>query len=280
LLHSNIDRYWALWQDCYDYDKVPPSQITNNIFPLTWLQLGAKTNYTIDQKMPYNYPTLPVMGQRLSVSGSTPCPRDMHFIGNATQSGYNGMNYRYSTDRIVAAMNSDPTFAGICNFDTIVNVPIPGRKRSVEDVPQYIFNNTVAQQQLNQIKTQYGYHTTHQKVHYLALWECSRQNMVAKRNYTVPVEWCTMNGHDPSEWMTTCEREGWLNGWGTLAWLDDQAYSKQALATASWAVPVAIVIVVVIVLGAIGLYSLYFYQKKRLQRVEGGDDLQEPLVEL
>jgi len=289
-----MDRYWAIWQDCYDYDKVLPYLITNVIFPQTWTAgLFITKSYTIDGDMPYNYPGLPDLSTRLSVGGSppsSPTPRNMHFIGNSFQEGYNGMYYCYGPDLLVTTMTSTPSFAGVCNFDnTIVNVPVPGKKRQSDDInlPKNVFNNSAAQQQLNQINYQYGYHTSHQKVHYLALWECSRQNSVPNRNYTIPEGWLVMNGQDPSQWMTTCQREGWLEGWATLAWLDDQQYAnQQVVAKVEWIVPVVVVVVVIVVLGAIGLSSLFFYKKKQIEHV-GGDDreelreeLQEPLVEL
>lgn len=53
LHHCNVDRIWALWQDCYDYDKVARSAITSAIYSPTGT--NAATAGLLDTAMP-GYP--------------------------------------------------------------------------------------------------------------------------------------------------------------------------------------------------------------------------------
>jgi len=280
LHHCNMDRFWALWQDCYDYDKVDPSQITNSIFSYNWT-VGYGSNiitYTIDEPMLYYYPSTTIPATRLTVPGNPnpfPRPRDMHFIGNQSKLGYGGIYYRYGPDQIVATMNSESTFDGICHFDTLCNV-LPTQKRSFT-LPDNIFDDPDAQQHMERIESLFGVHSSQQKLHYLALWECSNQNIDQTRNHTAPFDWCEMNGHNCSDWMTTCQREGYTEGYDDLAWLEHDEYLILAILESPYAIPVGVTFAVLIVLG-VGA-AVFYHRRKNQQFERVGGEIQEPLVD-
>lgn len=90
--HANIDRIWALWQDCYDYDRVNYDLATNARFDWYWAIGGGSTdtmpfafsNGAIDQRYYRNIPK----GQE------GPQPRDVMAIMGNTRTG---MHYGYDT---------------------------------------------------------------------------------------------------------------------------------------------------------------------------------------
>jgi hypothetical protein len=113
LHHCNIDRIYAIWQDCYDYEQVKKADIATKHFnagttrpynPVTGLQYVMGN----DSPMPYAMSSTgsgstgtPVYSV---VFGSTwPTPRDMFPWGPivGTDTGYKGLNVRYGDDALV-----------------------------------------------------------------------------------------------------------------------------------------------------------------------------------
>jgi len=76
LHHCNVDRFWAIWQDCYDYDQINTLTATasNN---LLWYTPGRNSGLT--QNMPYNYPSdgSPETSFFLPGTQNFPTPRDV-----------------------------------------------------------------------------------------------------------------------------------------------------------------------------------------------------------
>jgi len=125
LHHSNMDRFWAIWTDCHDYENVNSNNITQSIFPAQWSEkfLDPFHNFhKIDDHMPYFYPNQNVSATRLTASGSTPTPREMLFLGSPEEVGHDGIYYRYGPDRIAETYDCDPQFEGLCNIDSLVNI--------------------------------------------------------------------------------------------------------------------------------------------------------------
>jgi len=110
LHHCNIDRIYAIWQDCYDYEQVKKADIGTKHFnpgtsrpynPVTGLQYVMGT----DSPMPYAMSSTGSGSTGTAVYsvvfGSTwPSPRDMWPSG-LQNDGYKGLNVRYGNDAMV-----------------------------------------------------------------------------------------------------------------------------------------------------------------------------------
>jgi len=142
LHHSNVDRLYALWQDCWDYELVPSSQLTTKQYqalnPISGSNQkldpfsGIAYDVGIDTPMDYwwrTYSTRGVLTKEDSVifpQAEWPTPRNMNFIGNATQPGFGGMYYVYGDDNIVSLIQKlSTTSSPFCPLNTkwrLVNV--------------------------------------------------------------------------------------------------------------------------------------------------------------
>jgi len=134
LHHCNIDRMYAVWQDCWDYELVPKGQMTSDHYSPSWAPYNPYTDKVyalgIDSPMPYAFSA--------SGSGSTaratysvvfpatwPTPRDMWPSVN----GYKGLNVRYGPDTMVTAYGDSCTQN--TNGWALVNIPDGYTKRDV-----------------------------------------------------------------------------------------------------------------------------------------------------
>jgi len=124
LHHSNVERLLTLRQDCWDYELIPSSAITTQQYQaLNPISTGGqlKTNpYNSSQPFDLGVDTPMLFWWKSYTSGSPPVqvnqdtvifpqtewptPRNMHFIGNAAQTGWGGMYYVYGPDNIVSLM--------------------------------------------------------------------------------------------------------------------------------------------------------------------------------
>jgi len=282
LHHSNIDRFYAIWQDCYDYDQVPPDEIYDDIIPSTWtVYLGKNAvTYNIDGPMPYFYQSF----NATTLSFATqPTPLDMNFIGDENGLGFGGMYYRYGPDVIVNTINNSPILSGVCTWDTLANYPLPTTKRSLQDSEQqqpqpqpqaqnlqkFLLGSNDVEQTLAEINQKFARHTQKQKIHYLALWECSNQKKDKNRNYSIPLNWLAMNGHTLNDWQTTCEREGWLNGYQEFALLKDAEYSV-GTAAINWGIFAGFMVVFLVLVGIAVGYAHYRQRHINFDRIEDG----------
>jgi len=89
-----------------------------------------------------------------------------------------------------------------------------------------------------------------------------------------------MNGHDCNDWMTTCEREGYTDGWEPLAWLEHEKYVlTMELETHPWIAAVAVSVIVLVIAGIAG-GKYYYHHRQNQQTFERvGGELEEPSKE-
>jgi len=309
--HANIDRFWTLWQDCYNYDKLSQNSLPQNVFPSSWSNPDdPSTVYTSTQNMPYTvdldggtYPSYRFPAATRAI--------DMHSIGYGGSTGFMGMYYRYGPDEIVTTLNANRRYSKICHFDGWVNYVPPTKKRSLEDLsfngpaftvpssdvfhkkndtdkkskfapapsPAFhkkngtvkMFKSANLQAVIEEIEKKYGNHTPHQKLHYVALYECSSANKPKDRNYTIPLEWCLMNHIDPDNYKTICEKEGQLDGYEPVA----QAVQQQLLSANSnsndqnqnqptWILPVSITAAALLLIGIV-IGTVFFIKKREAE---------------
>jgi tyrosinase len=276
--HSNLDRIFAMWQDCYDYDK--SATITDTIFPSSWnvTYKGAGVGYTRDTPMPFSWMTLDTNCTATRFAPA-PTPLQMLSMGSASQLGYRGLYYRYASDDLLVE-TLESSFPGTCNFDTLVNYAPGGvKKRFVP--PSAIFNNTKLQEQLNRINKMWARRTPKQKLHYLSLWECAITNRDPSilANLTTPTKWLEMNGQSTNQWKTICQNEGWLYGYDTLAWLEDAQDSVIPMTTSNIIIILCSIFGVLIVIGII-VGVVYFNKASSVtETLNVASALNEPMLD-
>jgi len=131
--HANVDRLFAIWQDCNDYEIFNSSQINSTMYsPQT--KAGLNFNFTLDNIIPYTSSS--DIGP---FTKQTPTCREVYFMGNANQLGWDGIYYRYGPDDIVettgfiGGKETCPNNHGGWN---LVNQTVPGYviKRGVAQV--------------------------------------------------------------------------------------------------------------------------------------------------
>eukprot|EP01123_Difflugia_compressa_P000964 TRINITY_DN11090_c0_g1_i1.p1 TRINITY_DN11090_c0_g1~~TRINITY_DN11090_c0_g1_i1.p1 ORF type:complete len:332 (-),score=31.51 TRINITY_DN11090_c0_g1_i1:80-1015(-) len=262
LHHSNLDRYWAIWSDCYLYDAIDPkSYVTPVHMTKSWYAStpsGSKIKYDMDTPMPYIYLSLnkSMTATRLS---DNPIPRDMGFIGYNGKPGFASMYYVYGPDPSVDTMMSDPEFSFFCPspIDTLVNYYPPGTSKKRSGGEQVLFNSQI-QSVLTEINGRFWKRTPKQKLRYLALWECSDENN-KNRSHELPPLWIKMNGQTLSDFKTVCDFFG-RNGYLPLALAEDQA---DIVTRPSLLIPIIIstVLVILIIFGIVGFILWREYYK-------------------
>jgi len=278
--HCNIDRIWAMWTDCYDYDKVPASAITDTILPYSWTIMMDGTSNTMpatrNDVMPYYY--LAIDPNKVATRFKpTPTAAQMLSMGTATQPGFNGYYVRYGgPDLLVTTMTT--TFPGTCNFDTgLVNYITSPVKRDI--APKIIFNSTALQEQLDRITKMWPRRTNYQKLHYLSLWECAISNRDPTRDYTtLPSAWLKMNSQKESNWKTICQAEGWLNGYDTLAFLEDSQDSVIPMTTSNIIIILCSSLGVLILVGVIAFIIYTRKQSSDTEVLDVNSALNEPMI--
>jgi len=84
-----------------------------------------------------------------------------------------------------------------------------------------------------------------------------------------------MNGHTLNDWQTTCEREGWRNGYQEYALLKDAEYSV-GTAAVNWGIFAGVIVVLLVLVGIAG-YAHYRQRHMNFDRIEDGG-LTEPIL--
>jgi len=278
--HANIDRIWAMWQDCYDYDKA--TTITDTIFPASW-NITKKTDsktVTLDDPMPYMWQSLNPADTATRFK-PVPTPRQILSMGTATTPGFNGIYYRYvAPDGLVQTLET--SFPGTCNIDTLVDYSSTSKRQLVKP-PRYIFNSPKLQAQFDRINKLWPRRTTKQKLRYLALYECAKQSRPLFANgtemnlYETPSAWLEMNGQ--SDWRTICQIAGQEDGYENLAFLEDSQDSILPTSTSNILIIVFSIVGVLLIVGIIG--GLYYFRTQASQtevlNVQG--TLREPMMD-
>jgi len=226
LHHSNVDRLYALWQDCWDYELIPSSQLTTKQYQaLNPISSGSATktdpfsgqvyDVGIDTHMDYWWITSSSRGVLtkqdtvIFPQAEWPRPRDMHFMGNATQTGFGGMYYVYSDDNIVSLIQQlATTGSSFCPLNTkwrLVNVS-PSSKRSISDKDKDRSENDKSCER--NIKSKWDEyknngHNDNDAWTQLVNWDC--QN-TPKIELTDKLEaWMSMTGLGPELWDRVCD---------------------------------------------------------------------------
>jgi len=147
LHHCNVDRFFHIWLNCNGYDKVEPTlskhycsvnptttniaqdQVTTTVNgvtqPVVYTLDSPATFYADNGKIPTFLPTPTTYADQAT-------PRNLWFLGNATNPGWKGLHYRYGSDALASSVIAG---AGVCvpgNTWTYVNYGAT-QKREVED---------------------------------------------------------------------------------------------------------------------------------------------------
>jgi len=128
--HSNIDRLFALWQDCNDYETVNSTCINSTMYsPQT--KPGFPCNFTLDTVIPFTN-----SGDLGPFTGMYPTARQVFFMGEPGNPGFDGMYYRYGPDDIVeqvSVINGHPVCVNNKAGWNLVN-QTNGQKRAISDL--------------------------------------------------------------------------------------------------------------------------------------------------
>jgi len=224
LHHCNVDRLFALWQDCWDYELVPSSALTTNQYQALNPISGniKKVNYQTGKAYDVGIDTSMLYWWRSSGSGRSvtnqdsvlfpqanwPKPRDMHFIGNATQTGFGGMYYVYGPDNIVSLIQELSSTSTICPKNTqwrLVNADCGSSKRGISRKDHRSTNEKNCHgfitSKWEELKKNQKNDTEAWKQ--LVEWECQS---TPKVELTPQLEaWISMTGLEPALWDRVCD---------------------------------------------------------------------------
>jgi len=226
LHHANVDRLLALWQDCWDYELVPSGKLTTTQYqalnpisgnsrkvdPFT----SKAFDVGIDTPMLYWWKCY-ASGRSVTKQDSVifpqanwPTPRNMHFIGNATQKGWGGMNYVYGPDNIVSLIEQLSSTSTFCPLNTqwrLVNADDPSSKRDISRKGKDHRSNNDRNSQGN-IKSKWDEykkkgHNDKDAWKQLVDWDCQNTPQI---ELTDELEaWLDMTGLSPELWDRVCD---------------------------------------------------------------------------
>jgi len=140
LHHCNIDRIFALWQDCWDYEQYEESNFPTNLYYGYGPSCGY--SYSTSTQMPYYYKNYD--SDAFPQTG-WPTPQQAYFMGQEGSPGYDGIYYRYGPDSIAETFKKGQWCSKNQKGWNLVNqtyTPIFGesKKRAATDS---VFNETL-----------------------------------------------------------------------------------------------------------------------------------------
>jgi hypothetical protein len=218
--HCNIDRLWAMWQDCYDYPDTYTAStlVDNSTVYYTWAQISCPgQEFTLDSTIPFNF------GISKWFPSTPATPRALMFMGDESGSGYDDMYIRYVyPDAMVENLEEDSSGTQFCPANTAgwtyVNQQPPapsavnGTKRSVSG-PNVnttdLWNSTNERSALaflyEQFQNAENLGLTGQDIlEYIADQEC---NSTPNFNVTEELlQWVLMEGTDLSWYDSRCDK--------------------------------------------------------------------------
>jgi len=226
LHHSNVDRLFALWQDCWDYELIPSSQLTTKQYQALNPISGSNKKVDpfsnkaydvgIDTPMDYwwrTYSTRGVLTKEDSVifpQANWPTPRNMHFMGNATQPGFGGMYYVYGDDNIVSLIQQlSTTGSSFCPLNSkwrLVNAGGSTSKRSISGKDKDRSDNDKNCEKNIKSKwddyKQKG-HNDNDAWNQLVDWDCQNTPKIELTDHLEA--WISMTGLAPELWDRVCD---------------------------------------------------------------------------
>jgi len=151
--HSNMDRIFAIWQDCHDYEIYTAAQISSTLYTPFGPVCPSHTtaaSYGIDTQIPFTYLGLSTYPFPAN-STFYPTPREVYFMGNSpSDRGFDGMYYRYSTDFIVQDFIADNNHVYFCQANeagwNLVNQspPLATQNTNINNTKRGISTNTTS----------------------------------------------------------------------------------------------------------------------------------------
>jgi len=140
--HANVDRLYAIWQDCNDFELIDPENYTSIHYSniTNYASNGVPYwNYGIDSPMPFFW--LPGNQDSFAIRNSPfPTPRNVCSMGTENGPNYDGMYFRYINDALVGSLGADSNGSPTCvNNKAGWNLVYPpgatgiSRKRNLEE---------------------------------------------------------------------------------------------------------------------------------------------------
>jgi len=262
--HCNMDRLYHLWADCWGYETIPSSQLTNLQYqaenPDTYLNgippkasIDWRTNQPYDVGIDscvihYYWDYSPAVNRKSTIisivfpDSGWPTPRKMWPIGdNPNDPSEDGLNYRYGLDDLcnLTPFNKtcDPTWRW-------VNQPLPGasKKRVEEEVKDSYIEKLNEQYEA---KIQQG-KDLKEAFYELAMEEC--ESIPSERDTKAEKAWFSMMGGAPPSRI--CDKPKALtgeNGDMAIGAKKDSQIPAWVVAVSAFAAVVGIVIAVIVV---------------------------------
>eukprot|EP01124_Arcella_intermedia_P021490 TRINITY_DN3010_c0_g1_i2.p1 TRINITY_DN3010_c0_g1~~TRINITY_DN3010_c0_g1_i2.p1 ORF type:complete len:557 (-),score=113.82 TRINITY_DN3010_c0_g1_i2:8-1639(-) len=185
LHHTNLDRLWAIQQDCQGWENLPPSAIDN-------YYSNATSFDQIDARIPlYWKGGLPSSPMAVS---DFPTPRNLWSLGQDS-SNYDGMYYRYGPDELLQG-----DLFSTCPDQTWSWVNVKSTKRDIEDGSQL---SPTTLQALDRWFTLLKSYDAKNALYYAAVEECKGTPRVDIDESLY--HWMMMQGTTPEWYDRVCD---------------------------------------------------------------------------
>jgi len=211
--HTNIDRIFHIWANCWGYDQIDPSALTSTQY-CEINPTGKDTSKTVyqnpggsplvklpipvDTTIPYNWQA--TGDSKIFPKASWPKIRDVWTCGTATQPGWNGMYYRYGPDKMAQSLTKSCNKTSSWNW---VNYGASSKKR--DNKPAEEDNETRVYREINEAlkkKEEQGL-SPQASIRELAMENCL---LVPKLELTKErMAWLRMMGISPSSLDRICD---------------------------------------------------------------------------
>jgi len=210
--HCNVDRLWAFWQDCYDYESysnTPEGQLPSKLYS-SWgfERCPASDKYGLTDQIPFWY----IYENRYVYAFPKdlwPTPQQAYFLGEENAPGWDGMQVRYGPDYLAEFVDENKENKWCSNNQNgwhYINQPLPSStsKQALTPSETVVFSETLdfLQDQLAASKAQ-GL-TGQEAIDFIATAECESS---PPRQITPMLEsWIRMNNEPISAFDRICDK--------------------------------------------------------------------------
>jgi len=210
--HANMDRLFAIWQDCFDYEQyctAPTGGLSATLYTAYGPNCGY--SYALTAQMPF---TFQYQASIAFPASENPTAQQAFFLGGNGCPGWQGTCLRYGPDYIAnefitGQAGKNPLCPSNANGWQVVNQPLAGAsasavgKRSLTDSEADLFNETVAFLEAQISTAQSAGLEGQDALEFIATAEC--QNSPPLEITPVLEAWIKMNQGNISSYDRICD---------------------------------------------------------------------------